>query len=173
MTAEANVAVLHELLDRVQRNRLKLAEARSQAAEAAPAPAVGVAELDEPEAPPVIQAAPAPAPVPHAEPEAELEPLPDEPALAASEPFEGIETTPVRVATPVAAPIPAPIPAPIAARAAATAPAPSPALPDLEPRTFAGEIDASGPVASVSERAEPARPWSMVAVLTRAWKLGR
>jgi hypothetical protein len=160
MSNDANAAILQELLDRVQRNRVRLAETRSRAAadpssriaepapaqpevRAAPAPipapAPQVDRWSEPVPQPIAFARPIPAapPPPAPEPEAELEPLPDEPPIA--------EAAPLR------------------------APA---AAPDLAPRSFRAEIQATGPVASTVGQVEPSRPWTVAAVLARAWKLG-
>jgi len=198
MSAEANVATLQELLDRVQRNRLKLAQTRSRAAEIRPevpaketpisfaAPIAAAPVMPEPAVampdpevamPEPAVAMPEPAVV-MPEPEAELEPLPDEPALTvsepfeepaltasepfeepaltASEPFEGIEAQKIEEIPPVAA----------------AAPPELAMVPDISPRTFKAEIEANGPVASVSGHVETTRAWTVAAVLSRAWKLG-
>jgi len=180
MSPEAHVAQLQDLLERVQRNRLRLAELRGSGAVEAPdrdaPPAVEAAAQPVPEQPaiaPVLAApvlplpvlpAPAepaaakiepPAPVFIAlqpvEPEPELVPLPDEPGIAASEPFEEVTKT---------------SPIPLVAAAPAR-------QPDLAPRGFEGAVVASGPVAEVSGTRVVQRSWSLDAVLFRAWRLGR
>jgi hypothetical protein len=151
MSSEAHVAQLQDLLERVQRNRLRLAELRSS----------GAAETPALEAPPIAEvAAPAPELKP-VEPEPELVPLPDEPVIAVSEPFEEITgTSPIPLVAEVTNPIPL----------MAEAPA---RQPDLAPRRFEGEVVASGPVAEVTGTRVVQRSWSLDAVLFRAWRLGR
>jgi type IV secretory pathway VirB10-like protein len=181
MSPEANVAQLQDLLARVQRNRLRLAELRTRAAEAPaeePAPMVEAVVAPAAVAPAVAPVLPAPSepaaqeierplpkPVPAAkpatpafelqpvepEPEPELEPLPDEPQIAPSEPFEEVAST-------------RPIPL--------VAEAPARQL-DLSPRSFQGTVAAAGPIAELIGEREIQRSWSLDAVLFRAWRLGR
>jgi hypothetical protein len=175
MSSEAHVAQLQDLLERVQRNRLRLAELRSSAGAEAPAPeAPPVAEVaappepEPPESAPILPVPTPPAtelkpvePEPEPEPEPELVPLPDEPVIAVSEPFEEITlTSPIPLVAEVTSPFPL----------VAEAPAPQP---DLSPRRFEGEVVASGPVAEVAGTRVVQRSWSLDAVLFRAWRLGR
>jgi hypothetical protein len=184
MSSEANVAQLQDLLERVQRNRLRLTELRTRTAEApaeepAPAietvvaPVVTAPVVTAPAAAPVLPAPSEPSmqelerrfpkPVPIVKPAApvlELQPAEPEPEL---EPLP--DEPPIAPSEPfeeVASTRPIPL----------VAEAPAPQL-DLSPRSFQGTVAATGPVAEFTGKREIQRSWSLDAVLFRAWRLGR
>jgi hypothetical protein len=99
MSPESQVAQLQDLLERVQRNRLRLSELRTAAPEEAP-PVVEAAALPVPEPPPLPAVLPAPTPPAIALPmpmaPAPVLPLPTEPAAQEElEPAAAVEMKPV------------------------------------------------------------------------------
>jgi len=161
MSSESHVAQLQDLLARVQKNRVRLAELRNAPV---PEPAQAAPEVVQPAPQPATAAPVLPAPTPPApvlpapvaaarqiEPEPQLEPLPDEPPMIASEPFADVVST---------------RPLPLVAVAPEK-------RPDLETRRVPGRAAASGPVAEVTGSLTVQRSWSLDAVLFRAWRLGR
>ena len=149
MSADVHMEKLEELLDRVKRNRLKLANERvvrpePVAAKELPIPSEPPPAFKEELAPPPVASAPVPEPV-------IPEPVMTEPMIP-----EPVIPEPV---------IPEPvIPEPVI---------PEPVIPepvDEEVRTFESTPVASGPVAQIDGR--PAREWTLKAVLDRAWNLG-
>jgi len=192
MSSDSQVAQLQDLLERVQRNRLRLAELRSarapepaaeeapETAQTKPLPAAAAPVLPAPVPPaPLLPAPVQPAPVLPApsEPAAKVieyrptPPAPAPPPAAAQRPIEPepqLEPLPDEPAMVTSEPF---------AEAATTSPIPLVAAPeerpDLEPRRTPGKAVASGPVAEVTGSLAVQRSWSLDAVLFRAWRLGR
>ncbi|MCK9460838.1 MAG: hypothetical protein M0R80_14465 [Proteobacteria bacterium] len=195
MSSEAHVAQLQDLLERVQRNRLSLAEARSRAAEKpseiAPPGAETAAEEVTPieitqpielvpsvEAaapveitqpielvPPIAAVAPVDAAPVVAEKAAPAEPVFELQAVEPEPELEPLPDEPVMEASEPFAEVAAPSPVPLAS--------PGQAELDLAPKPFAGTVTASGPVAEVSGARELQRSFALEAVLFRAWRFGR
>jgi hypothetical protein len=164
MSADVHMEKLEELLDRVKRNRLKLANERivrpePMATKELPIPSEPPPAIEEEIAPSPVAAAPIPEPV-------MPEPVMPEPVMPEPVIPEPVETEPV---------IPEPVmPEPVETEPVETEPViPEPVMPepvDEEIRTFESTPVASGPVAQMDGR--PAREWTLKAVLNRAWNLG-
>ncbi len=144
MSADVHMEKLEELLDRVKRNRLKLANERILRPEPTAAKELPIPS----EPPPAFEEELAPPPV-------AVSPMPEPPMLEPVLP-EPVETEPV---------MPEPVmPEPVMPEPVETEPV------EEEIRTFESTPVASGPVAQMDGR--PAREWTLKAVLNRAWNLG-
>ena len=168
----AQVARLEELLARVQRNRLRLAEETTEAPVEMPETAA-YEEADIDTAAESDTASIAPTPPAESErqtlvvTEAEqirqtlvADVIPLEPDVEDDEPAPMDDIVPE----------PEPIPLTVSARVS-SAPPPAPPFVAAESRVFAPEITATGPVVQVRQPLEETS-WTLSAVLDRAWQLG-